>query len=191
MHRYPGAAVESEVDVLPPASTEFPTGSRKGVPLTPTSKDQGAASRARLTVTSAPFPHLQHQLMRVFDKAPASAPRFYRDATGRPILDMREHADVSLAIWWTFGQPVVSGVFDYDELYEWQTHMADDLEEPRGLFLTDVAIDPSLQARFGIRPNVLAIRPGRRAYVVVSYVDAPSESLAVSRLRTVSELMAS
>jgi len=51
------------------------------------------------------------------------------------------------------------------------------------------SIDPDLQGRFGVRPNVLSVRPGRASFTVVRNADDPSFALAVSSLDVVADLM--
>jgi hypothetical protein len=63
-------------------------------------------------------------------------------------------------------------------------------EHQRSLLLSDVPVASSLQDRFGVRPNVFAVRFGPASFVMVNRFDKPSEREVVSRLLTASELMA-
>jgi len=146
--------------------------------------------RTRLSVDWCGIADLQILLDVVFDRPVDTGPRFYRHRRGQSILDPGPHADVALEVWWTFGQPVDDATMvDEAEWFGWLSHR-DDFVSRRALFLTDVPIDPDLEGRFGVRPNVLSVRPGRASYVAVSYADDPSFAEAVGRLHTAADLMA-
>jgi len=175
----------------PPASARY-VGVGKGLTMTPRTKKDAVGLRSRLTVSSCPIsPLLQQQLLQVFDRPVASQPRFYRDSSGQPILDMREAADVHLEVWWTVGGRIATSVFGEEQWYDWLSRTADDFGNRRGLYLTNLPIERALQDRFGVRPNVLAVRPGRSSYVAVGLADGLSDSESVSRLRTARDLMTS
>ena len=59
----------------------------------------------------------------------------------------------------------------------------------RGLLLGDLPVASGLQDRFGVRPNVFAVRFGPASFVMVNRFDRPSDREVVSRLLTASELM--
>lgn len=153
-------------------------------------REYAARVRTRLSVDRCGIADIQIQLDEVFERPVDSGPRFYRHPSGQLILDPGPHADVALEVYWTFGRPVDdAAMVDEAEWFGWLSHR-DDFVGRRALLLTDVPIDPELEGRFGARPNVLAVRPGRASYVGISYEDDPSFAEAVSRLRTAADLMA-
>lgn len=147
-------------------------------------------TRTRLSSSMCGIAGLQVLLDQVFDRPVDSGPSLYQLSSGQPILDPGPHADVALEVWWTHGHPVDDdAIIDETVWYEWLSHR-DELEHRRALFLTDVRIHPDLQAQFGVRRNVLAVRRGHVSYVLGSYADDPSIGERVARLETAAEHLA-
>lgn len=147
-------------------------------------------TRGRLSCSMPGMAVLQVLLDQVFDRPVDSGPSLYQLSSGQSVLYPGPHADVSVEVWWTFGQPVEDGaIVDEAEWFEFLSNQ-DELEHRRALYLTDVPFDPDLQGRFGVRPNVLAVRPGLASRVAITHADDPATALAVSRLLTAADLMA-
>jgi len=92
---------------------------------------------------------------------------------------------VTLELSFRWGDPVdASDATDYDEdqWFDWLDHVGNDLERSHALFLTNVPLEAGIQARYGIRPNVIAVRPGASSYVLVSFSDDPSDQEFLRRL---------
>lgn len=146
-------------------------------------------NRTRLSCSMCGISDLQVLLDQVFDRPVDTGPRLYRLSSGQLVQDSGPR-DVVLEVWWTHGQPVdQDAIIDEAEWFDWLRRRGE-LEHRRGLFLTDVPIDPDLDGRFGVGTNVLAVRPGQASYVLVSYADDPPDGVRVARLETAAEYLA-
>ncbi len=90
---------------------------------------------------------------------------------------------VSSALGWPFD------LWEFDNWVSRLAVLAADEPKQRGLLLGDMPFGAGLRQRYGVRPGVVAIRPGSASYVMVTCADGPTGREALSRLRTASDLM--
>ena len=148
----------------------------------------GVICRSLVTLKVAVIPHLYLAplITRIFGSASVSQnPNDWR--ANPPGL---RSTSVDTRMWWTAGDEIDLQVFDEDDWRALIGDLAYDKAAQLGLFLTNIRPAESLRSRFEVRPGVLSVRPGGRAYVWVTFWHVQSESEALARLAAARCLLA-